>query len=203
MTPLEFLGEHRDRAGYFHARFAKPNDFAYQPGQYAAMHLEKESKARYLAFASHPAEGELLFISRHGCAGQKAMLSKPMGEGFGCDYSNPKPILFISHGTGISALRPAILERQRVKAPTDTLLYGIAGREHEPELDILRADFPLRQLRAYSRTEARQRVQHVLPTVDTDAFGAILLVGGKEMMAEVRAILASKEYPAEQIFTNF
>lgn len=203
MTPLTFLGERRDRAGYFHARFAKPTDFAYHPGQYAAMQLNAESKARYLAFASHPHEGDLLFISRHRCEGQEVTLSAPMGKGFGCDYAAAEPMLFITHGTGISALRPAILERRRLQAPVDALLYGIADAEHEPELDILQANFPLRQLRAYSRSGAKERVQQILPSLNTSNFGAILLVGGKEMMAEVRAILTSKNYPAERIYTNF
>lgn len=203
MTPLAFLGERRDRAGYYHTRFAKPIDFAYHPGQYAAMQLNAENKARYLAFASHPHEGDLLFISRHRCEGQEATLSTPMGKGFGCNYNSPQPTLFITHGTGISALRPAILERRRVGAPVDTLLYGIADTEHEPELDILQANFPLRQLRAYSRSGAKERVQQILPSLEIDGFGAILLVGAKEMVAEVRAILVSKNYPAERVYTNF
>lgn len=112
-------------------------------------------------------------------------------------------MLFITHGTGISALRPAILERRSRGFTTDTLLFGVADEAHEPDLDILKNDFPLRQIRAYSRTGDHQRVQQVLPTMDTSEFGVILLIGGREMMDEVKQVLTTQGFPADRVHSNF
>jgi NAD(P)H-flavin reductase len=200
---LELISERHDSAGYVHTRFARPTGFDYLPGQYLVITAEGEHKARYLALASHSSEAELFLLSRHSFAGKTATTSPPQGEGFHCDFATPKPLLFITHGTGISALRPAILERRARGFTTDTLLYGVADEAHEPELDVVRNEFPLRQLRAYSRTGDHQRVQQVLPAINTSEFGAILLIGGKEMMSDVKQVLSTQGFPAERIYSNF
>jgi len=200
---LELIEERRDAAGYVHTRFARPAGFGYLPGQYLAITAEGEQKARYLAIASHQSEEALLFLSRHSYAGKSASASAPQGKGFASDFSAHKPMLFITHGTGISALRPAILERRSRGFTTDTLLFGVADEAHEPDLDILKNDFPLRQIRAYSRTGDHQRVQQVLPTMDTSEFGVILLIGGREMMDEVKQVLTTQGFPADRVHSNF
>jgi NAD(P)H-flavin reductase len=200
---LQLIEEWRDAAGYVHTLFARPAGFDYLPGQYLAITAEGEDKVRYLALASHRSEPHLLFLSRHSYAGKSVSSSPPQGQGFGCDLSTPKPLLFLTHGTGISALRPALFERRARGFITDTLLYGIADQAHEPDIDVLKDDFPVRQLRAYSRTGRRQRVQQVLPAIAVEQFGAVLLVGGKEMMAEVKQVLGSQGFPAERIYSNF
>ncbi|MFZ5627525.1 MAG: hypothetical protein ACOY5B_00235 [Spirochaetota bacterium] len=202
-TKLELISELHDRAGYFHTRFARPAGFDYLAGQYIAVSTEDEEKARYLALASHSSEPELLLLSRHCYAGKSASASAPQGKGFVCDFSLAQPLLFITHGTGISALRPAILERRARGFTNDTLLYGVADEAHEPELDILRNDFPICQLRAYSRTGDHQRVQQVLPAINSRDFGGILLIGGKEMMADVKQVLATQDFPADRVYSNF
>jgi len=200
---LELIEERRDAAGYVHTRFARPAGFDYLPGQYLSITAEGEDKVRYLALASHRSEPHLLFLSRHSYAGKSASASAPQGKGFASDFSAPKPMLFITHGTGISALRPAILERRSRGFTTDTLLFGVADEAHEPDLDILKNDFPLRQIRAYSRTGDQQRVQQVLPAINTTKFGAILLIGGKEMMNDVKQVLTTQGFPAERVYSNF
>ncbi|HNJ64345.1 MAG TPA: hypothetical protein PKW28_00540 [Turneriella sp.] len=200
---LELVKERHDAAGYVHTLFARPAGFEYLPGQYLAITAEGEDKARYLALASHGSEAHLLLLSRHSYEGKSASTSAPQGKGFACDFSAPSPLLFITHGTGISALRPAILERRARGFTTDTLLFGVADEAHEPDLDVLKNDFPLRQLRAYSRTGDHQRVQQVLPAINTNDFAAVLLIGGKEMMSDVKQVLATQGFPAERIYSNF
>lgn len=195
--------ESQDSAGYIHTRFARPAHFEYKPGQYVAVSAGDEDKVRYLALASHASEPYLLFISRHRFSGKTVSASAPQGKGFTCDFGVTAPLLFLTHGTGISALRPAILERRARGFLADTLLFGASDEAHEPDLDVLKDGFPIRQLRAYSRTQNRQRVQQVLPDLQTDDFGAVLLIGGKEMMSDVRKVLAAKGFPAEKIYSNF
>lgn len=200
---LELVSERHDSAGYIHTRFARPAGFDYIPGQYLALSAAGEDKARYLALASHSSESHLLLLSRHTYAEKAVSTSVPQGKGFACDFALVQPLLFITHGTGISALRPAILERRARGFSTDTLLYGVADEAHEPDLDILSNDFPIRQLRAYSRTGNHQRVQQVLPAINANDFGAILLIGGKEMMADVKEVLAAQRFPANLLYSNF
>ncbi|GAB4443553.1 MAG: hypothetical protein OHK0011_25810 [Turneriella sp.] len=200
---LELISETRDSAGYVHTRFVRPAGFDYLPGQYLAITAEGEEKARYLALASHRSEPDLLFLSRHSYVGKSALASAPQGKGFTCDFATPQPMLFITHGTGISALRPAILERRARGFRSDTLLFGIADEAHEPELDVLSKAFPLRQLRAYSRSGNHERVQNVLPGIDTNDFGAVLLIGGREMINDVKQLLRHKGFAAERIYSNF
>ncbi len=205
MMPVELklIQERRDAAGYVHSVFARPSDFDYRPGQYLAITAADEDKARYLALASHESEAHLLLLSRHSYEGKSASASPPQGKGFTCDFSAPRPLLFVTHGTGISALRPAIIERCARGFRTDTLLYGVADEAHEPDLDVLKNDFPLRQLRAYSRTGDHVRVQQVLPAINTSDFDGILLIGGKEMMNDVKQVLATHGFPAERVYSNF
>ena len=200
---LELLSERHDTAGYVHTLFVRPANFSYNPGQYIAITAGGEEKARYLALASHGSEPHLLLLSRHCYAGKPASASAPQGIGFACNFAEARPMLFITHGTGISALRPALLERRARGFITDTLLYGVADEAHEPDIDVLKNDFPVRQLRAYSRTGDHQRVQQVLPAIKTADFGAVLLVGGKEMMADVKQVLGAQKFPADRVFSNF
>lgn len=197
------LSQRTDSAGFIHTHLKRPAGFDYRPGQYVAATGNGEEKPRYLALASHPHETDLLLVSRHTYGGDVVSLSAPQGNGFGCDYGDSNPMLFITHGTGISALRPAILERRSRGFQSDALLYGIADEQHEPDLDVLKKDFLLAQLRAYSQADKRHRVQQVLPALDCRTFGAVLLIGGKEMMADVKQILAAQNFPTERIFSNF
>lgn len=204
MTEFTISDARSDRGGFTHWRLLKPEGYAFNPGQYAVITFKGSDKPKYLAIAAHRSEKDLLFISRDAVrTGDTLTLSEPQGKGFACDFADKRPILYLTHGTGISALRPAMLERRQRGFAEDTLLYGIASAAQEPELDCLSGDFGVKQLRAYSADEYKAYAQDRAHTLDVDHFGAVLLVGSKEMMASCREVLAAKGYPAEKIFSNY
>ena len=176
-----------DRGGFIHLLFKKPPGYHFSPGQYVTLTLNAGEKPKFLALASHDDEPHLLFVLRDLTAPKAAVaISAPQGKGFAADFGEKKPFLFLTHGTGISAIRPAMLERKRRGFGADVLLYGIASADKEPDLDCLRADFGVQQLRAYSNAEYKAYVQDHAHTLDVSHFGAILLVGSNEMMAACR-----------------
>lgn len=193
-----------DRANYSHLTLARPGGFNYVPGQYVTLSENAEAKPKFLALASHASEAELLFVSRSTpvAVGSELILSEPMGKGFTCDFKDARPFLFLTHGTGISAIRPALIERRQLGFTGDTLLYGIRDASSEPELDCLSESFGVKQLRAFS--EGRHwHVQNALAEMDVSGIGAVILVGSKEMAASCREVLGTKGFSADRIFSNY
>lgn len=193
-----------DKANYSHLSLGRPKDFAYFPGQYVTLAESNDAKPKFLALASHASEPDLLFVSRSSpvAVGTELIISAPMGTGFGSDFTGKKPFLFLTHGTGISAVRPAMVERRQLGFTGDTLLYGVRDAASEPELDCLRDSFGARQLRAFS--EGRHwHVQDALAQMDLSSFGTVILVGSKEMAASCRETLAGKNFPSNRIFSNY
>ncbi|MBX3722559.1 MAG: hypothetical protein KF713_12025 [Turneriella sp.] len=204
MNELKIRGVKKDKGGFAHLSFTKPENYTFTPGQYAILTFTAGDKPKYLAFASHTTEADLLFVLRGDfSAGTEVAVSAPQGKGFGCDFGDTKPMLFLTHGTGISAIRPALIERKKRGFENDVLLYGIASAAQEPELDCLAADFGVEQLRAFSAAEYKAYVQDHAHTLAVEHFGAVLLVGSKEMMASCREVLAAKGFPAEKVFSNY
>lgn len=204
MIPLTVSAARNDKGGFTQWQIPKPEGYAFTPGQYAVITFQSGDKPKYLAIAAHSSEKELLFLSRDGVTqGDSLTLSEPQGKGFASDFADKRPFLYLTHGTGISAIRPAMLERKRRGFSDDVLLYGIASADKEPELDCLAHDFGVKQLRAYSADEYKAYVQDRAHTLDVEHFGAVLLVGSKEMMASCREVLAAKGFPAERIFSNY
>ncbi len=193
-----------DTANYTHLSLARPEGFSYLPGQYVTLAYGDQDKPRFLALASHPSEDQLLFVSRHGAASApQVSLSAPQGKGFACDFTNPGNFLHITHGSGISAIRPAIYERLRGGHSGDALLYGISGPEAVPDLDCLNETSGVKQLRAYSKAAKPQHVQDVLQNLDLSLFTHVILIGSKEMMESCRGVLSAKNFAVAAIFSNY
>jgi NAD(P)H-flavin reductase len=204
MIRTQILELKTDKAKYAHLRVVRPAGFDYLPGQYVALAANEAEKPKYLAMASHPSESQLLYVGHDfPYAPGEVIISPAQGAGFKCDYASHEPFLFLAHGTGITAIRAAILERQQRGMKRDTLLYGIQTAADEPELDCLHADFALRQERAFSAEGDKKHVQDVLRTMPVSHYAAVLLIGSNDMMADCRAILAEKGFPPEMIFSNY
>ena len=204
MADIEILEFTESTQGFNQLRLARPTGFDYQPGQYVQFTDSPGAKIKYLALASHRSEPHLLLAGRfHAPADKTVSISEPQGKGFACNYTDKQGFLFLTHGTGISAIRPAMLERRMFGHCNDALLYGIRTKEEEPDLDCLAADFGAEQLRAYSCSSDSAHVQQRLETMDLSRFGAVLIVGSKEMMSSCREILAARSFPAQQIYSNY
>ncbi|HRP68431.1 MAG TPA: FAD-dependent oxidoreductase [Turneriella sp.] len=203
MIKIPIKSKKRDKAGFTHLVLAKPNNYTHKLGQYVYLKVS-ETQTKALAIASHPSEPQLLFLFRgefeHSIVPH---LSQPQGDGFRCVLDKPQRMLFITHGTGITALRGIIIERKRLGFTHDTLLYGSRHADEEPELDCLQADFGVKQLRAYSSPPEELHLQDILRGFDVDNFDAVLLAGSTKMLSSCRQILYSMKYSANKIFTNY
>lgn len=203
MTKTKVVDWKRDSGNFTHLRVAPLPGPKHKPGQYLTLSFGETDKPKFLAIASHISEQHLLFITRiEGSIPDHVFISEAMGNGFGCDFTDVKPFLFLGHGTAISALRPAVLERRQMGFSDDAILFGVASKKDEPDVDILNKDSGLTQLRAYSQ-EKNQRVQDLLAGIDLSVFGTVILIGSKEMMAACRQVLGAKNLPAERIFSNY
>jgi|GEM_PF-2708157 len=204
MADTQILKFSEGAQGFNQLQLARPEGFEYQPGQYVQFSDSPGAKIKYLALASHRSEPHLLLAGRFPLPADKTVsISEPQGKGFACNYTDKHGFLFLTHGTGISAIRPAMLERRMFGHCNDALLYGIRSKQDEPDLDCLAADFGAEQLRAYSCSIDSAHVQQRLETMDLSRFGAVLIVGSKEMMTTCREILTARSFPAERIFSNF
>lgn len=202
--PAHIAATRHDTAGYTHLSLTRPAGYTYRPGQYVTLAYGGEDTPRFLALASHPSEEQLLFVSRHGAdMVANVVLSAPQGKGFACNFASEGSFLFITHGSGIAAIRPAIRERAKARKSTDTLLYGIANAESMPDLDCLSDAEDIKQLRAYSRGSNSEHVQDVLKSLDLSPYTNVLLIGSKEMMESCRAILSEKNIQPNKIFSNY
>lgn len=200
----DIISSKTDSAGYTHLRLRRPQGFDYVAGQYVTLATGNEEKPRFLAIASNASETELLFVSRHETdPRQPVKLSAPQGKGFGCNFDLPGAFLFITHGTGISAVRSAVVERQKRGHAGDFLLYGAQNVQALPEIDCLGEAAGLRQLRAFSKTATSQHVQDILQSLDLSSVAAMILIGSKEMMQSCREICAQKDFDAAKIFSNY
>lgn len=200
----EILSSKADAAGYTHLKLSRPHGFDYVAGQYVTLSVGSEEKPRFLALASHASEADLLFVSRHETdTTQRVNLSAPQGKGFGCDFDSRGAFLFVTHGTGISAVRSAVLERQKRGHTGDVVLYGAQNAQAVPEIDCLSSTAPQKQLRAFSKVSPAQHVQDILQNLDLSPFAAIILIGSKEMMQSCREIFAHKSFNAANVFSNY
>lgn len=204
MLITEMLHFKTDVTGFAQLSLARPVAFEYSPGQYIQFSDAEGAKVKYLALASHPSEEHLLLAGNIVTPPQTTVaISAPLGNGFGCDFGLKDGFLFVTHGSGISAIRPAIVERLKRNNQRDTLLFGARTAETVPNLDCLENSAGISQLRAYSRSARNEYVQQSLETLDLSHFGAILLVGSKEMMTACRQVLGGRNFPAERIFSNY
>lgn len=204
MADTQILKFSEGAQGFNQLQLVRPAGFDYLPGQYVQFSDAPATKIKYLALASHRSEPHLLLAGRFPApAAGMVTISEAQGKGFACNYADKHGFLFVTHGTGISALRPAMVERRMHGHCNDALLYGARTKEDEPDLDCLAADFGAEQLRAYSGGSDSARVQQRLETMELGRFGAVLLVGSKEMMTTCREILAARSFPADKIYSNY
>ena len=196
----QIFSQTSDAAGFVHLTLARPHAFEYKPGQFIALRTTLDSPPVFLALASHPSEKDLFLLSRTRYLGKTVFITAAQGSGFECDFSDSQPFLLITHGSGISAIRPAILERHAHGFNSDTLLYGIQDAASKPALDILTPPYSEKKILAYS--QAGDRIQTKLNTLDLTAFGAVILIGGKAFMDDTKQMLRARGFALERVYSN-
>ena len=221
-----------DTAGYLHLWCEKPVGYKVLPGQYCILQTNPEGKKYYFAFASagdrvvnngssievvnatNDKNSELFFLIKKTADNAELstslsfIISSPMGAGFQISPDTKQRLIYITHGSGISAMTVMMHERLQKRHTSDILIYGIASQQALPALSIFERHFPLEKYFAYSKQHPlgleENRIQEIMkPFVFPDEDFAILLVGSKEMTASCREILAEKNIQDTKIFSNY
>lgn len=222
---IEIL-ENRKVAGSLHLiRLQKPQDFSYIPGQYIYINLaDHEGKGSFFALSCHPDEKELELLikdqghiaadlSRSG-PGVKVDISEPIGPGFAPEKLHGKTLYMITHGSGLSAIKPVIEEirKNRNQYGPSRLLYGVKTVSDFPFKDTLRDWMGSIEVYDIISTPTTDKniwngeigyVQDILKKISPSPKEAIaLVVGSKQMFTEVSEILRGFGFTDEQILTN-
>lgn len=180
--------------------------FSWKIGQYCVLSLSSEEKL-YLAIASHPSEKTLKFIvpktsklSEHLSKTEPVYCDAPAGNGFNHDLFNHPTVIAISHGTGISAIRPVLLQAQKKNKPP-VLFYGCKDESEYPTGTEYSEVSPLI---AYSKS-AQKHVQDLITEYSFSEPGKIgvFLVGSNEFQDSVTDELIKKGFAKEHISKNF
>jgi sulfhydrogenase subunit gamma (sulfur reductase) len=204
-----------DVPGEVAASYAIPGQFvrlkpgAAQPGMFALAHAPgaKNLRFEFLVKRGTPIADELSAMK----PGDALEVSAAQGKGFPVERARGQNLLLVATGTGLAPMR-AIIDHVRRERPAwnkVTLLFGAFTPAHFPFAD----EFPRWEA---DRIEVRkiiseltpgwtgevgfvQRLLEKVPLDDTEA----MLVGQREMVAEVRAILTSRGLSTDHVHLNF
>lgn len=205
MPLVELLESSEISSNLIQYDFINP-EFSWEIGQYCVLHLSSGEKL-YLAIASHPSEKTLKFIvpkasklSDHLSEQQSINCDVPAGNGFNLNLIACPTIIAISHGTGISALRPILIETQRnEKRPV--FFYGCKKESEYPSGTEYKEVSPFI---AYS-SSAQKHVQDLITEYSFSNPGqsAVFLVGSNEFQESVTGILIENGFSKDNISKNF
>jgi NAD(P)H-flavin reductase len=180
--------------------------FSWRVGQYCVLNLDDNDKI-YLAIASHPKEKNLTFIvsksskfSTFLSEKKQIQCSSPEGPGFNDKLFNFSSLLAISHGTGISAIRPVLWEALINKKET-LFIYGCKSPTEYPSSEEFKQ---VKKSLAFSQTENKHVQDHIRSLQLSDSRNTgVFLVGSNEFQDSVISSLMDKGFLAENISKNF
>ena len=220
--------ENKKVAGELHQlRLTKPEGFSFIPGQYVYLSVEHDTQypeGSYFALSCHPDEKELeLLIKNKGHMakelsvagpGIRVGISEPLGPGFDRANLQGKTVYMITHGSGLSALKPVIEEirKHRNLYGPARLLYGVKNASDFPFKNTLRDWMGSIEVYDIISTPTSDKsiwngeigyVQDILKKIEPSPENAIaLVVGSKQMFEEVGKILRDFGFQDEQILSN-
>ena len=224
MFTCEIISNQKVTPGAHILYLKKPDDYRHTPGQYTQVSLPGYTYFTNLAIASHPDENNLeLLISAVGVnavklcrlpPGALVNIASPIGSGFPMEKLTGKTVYLITHGSGISAIKPVIQEirKNRNKFGPVRLLYGVRTPEDFPYPRLLR-DW-MGSLEIYdiiSKNPAEVKiwsgetgyVQDILLKIQPDPENAIAAICGNQTMeSQVRDILKNFGFSDSQILQN-
>ena len=194
--------------------FDKPSNMTYKPGQYAVISTG-ETKG-YFSYFSHESQDQVQFLIKRGnetadaiLSAESLELSEPRGSGFNLEKAKQHNLLLLTHGSGISAIRPVIIEAlsNRDSYEDIILIYGIKNENHLP----LSAEFKkyaesIQVIYAYSEKDGKNgHTQKHVARLDESFVknAACCIVGSKEMSSACKEVLESKGISPELVLTNF
>jgi NAD(P)H-flavin reductase len=189
-------------------QFVKLKPAVAPPGMFAlAQPPEKGSRFEFLIKRGTPIAEELWTVKPGG----DLEVSRVQGKGFPIDKARGHNVLLVATGTGLTPMRAVIdhVRSDRQAWGKVTLLFGAFTPAHFPWADeyaawekdgiavqrIVSEDVPGWQ----GPRGFVQKLVEAAPIDDSEAF----LVGQREMVAEVRALLTSRGVPNERVHLNF
>jgi NAD(P)H-flavin reductase len=188
-------------------------------GQYHRVRAATHAEATF-AIASAPGEHPFQYLVRRHGAGARVLegaavgasleVTPVEGSGFPVPVAQGRNLLLVGTGAGFAPLRSVlrVVQQNRARFGRVTALYGVYSPAHlafRAELDsFAKADItvlPTVEFPDAGWTGRVGRVQtHVGELVVDDAVA--FLCGQREMVADVRASLASRGLPADRVFLN-
>ncbi len=191
------------------------------PGQYAAIRIPG-LKENFFAMTHHPEEKQWEFLIKESSPltahllemkmGDKLELSMALGKGFAIEKAIGKDVFLFAAGSGISALRPVLLEifKKRKNYNAVTLFYGARN----PDEFAYTRKFPewekneIKISRIISNVEHKEwrgpigHVQQLIPKKIDPKKTAAFLCGMPEMVEDVTRELLNRGLSKNQILTN-
>lgn len=218
-------------AGEFYvAKFAltDPKEMHFLAGQYVIFQIGPPKLRHTLSIASSPTESKTIEILQSVApmgegskwilglkSGQTARFLGPLGK-FLLQKQSPRPKVFVATGCGIAPLRAMIMDELNghgtINNKQMTLYWGLRHEEDvfwKEEFDALAAKHPnfhhtitLSQP-GVSWTGQKGRVTaHVVAGTPDLVNAEFYLCGNRQMILDMKGLLADNGVPAEQIFTE-
>ena len=199
----------------------KPPAFSHIPGQYIQIGIPEENDSDFFALASHPDDRflELLINAGNGKICEKPVgsylnISSPSGPGFPIHLFFGKTVYLVTHGSGISSIKPLIEEmrKNRHRFGQIRLIYGVRTPEDFAYKNLLRNwmgsvevyDIISRDpddLKIWSGETGH--VQQILEKLQPVPDNAIVAVSGSPAMEnEIIQIFQRFSYEKNQILQN-
>lgn len=192
------------------------------PGQYAAIRIPG-FKDGFFAMTNHPEEKQWEFLIKESSPltshllemkiGGEFELSMALGKGFAIEKAIGKDVFFFAAGSGISALRPVLLEifKKRGNYNSVTLFYG-ARNPDEFAYTRKFSEWEKNEIKIFriiSNVEHKEwrgpigHVQQLIPKKIDSKKTAAFLCGMPEMVEDVKGKLLDRGLSKNQILTNY
>ncbi|MDH4199850.1 MAG: hypothetical protein OEV66_05645 [Spirochaetia bacterium] len=205
-------------------QMTKPRDFSHVPGQYLQIFSQNGGGGKHLAIASHPDENFLEFLINTRDAnfhdlcllpvGSAVEISHALGQGFSALKFTGKTVYLVSHGSGISAMKPFIqeLRKNRNLYGSIRFIYGVRTHLDFPYRNLLRdwmGSIELYDIISQNPddmslwTGETGRVQDVLAKIKPSPENSIAaIVGSPNMEKDIISMLTGFGFKPEQILLN-
>lgn len=176
-------------------------------GQYLVLSPD-EQKDLYLAIASHPDENELSIIVKSDAAiisylnsHSSIKSSIPQGNGFPKQLLDFSHLLFLAHGTGISAIRPLLIETYKRSPESATFIYGCKSSDEIPN-DTSMKNVDLISAESDTNGEHVQDCIKSFPLEKPNQTG-VFMVGSNEFQETCQSLLLKSGIVDTNIGKNF
>ncbi len=206
----------------WHLVLELPEPIQYLAGQYGSFLIE--NNRRPYSFASLPATTTVEFIIGTKAKGVGSIFTENLSLGDAVDFlspygrftlniESPRPILFVATGTGIAPVYAQILQAlQATPEKSVTLIYGNYTPSHiifhQRFLDLAThySNFkyiptcsePTSDWQGEKRLVTQLAPEQILNVADYD----IYICGNPNMVKDMKSVLAEKNVPVEQVFSE-